>query len=229
MLGGVLPYAPATEAAAPAAPDQVQMEIGVTTTETIEDDTFEDNAWNRNGQSADGPPSAGGAGGGGAGFSPSWKIARLNCHLESEHLLNLALPWYADIAISICFTWYSPGVLVAFHFVQHPTRKTQQTANGKISRWIIYNKKGCTDVQRRPDLVFHVSFMFLLDSMLSHLRTISWITGRFKISASDRSGGSKVRIHRWDPPAIHHLGLHTAGGLLLGSRSKSSLDQRNEV
>lgn len=50
MLGGALPYAPATEAAAPAAPDQVQMEIGVTTTETIEDDTFEDNAWNRNGQ-----------------------------------------------------------------------------------------------------------------------------------------------------------------------------------
>lgn len=44
MLGGALPYAPATEAAAPAAPDQVQMEIGVTTTETIEDDTFEDNA-----------------------------------------------------------------------------------------------------------------------------------------------------------------------------------------
>lgn len=177
---------------------------------------------------ADGPPSAGGAGGGGAGFSPSWKIARWNCHLESAHLLNLALPWYAGIAISICFTWYSPGVLVAFHFVQHPTRKTHQTANCKISRWIIY-KKGWTDVQRRPDLVFRVSFVPPPNHLLDHRPLQDFGLGSIR--------REQVRIHRWgstgDSPSWAPHGRWPLVGVsiqeFLGSEKRSLIRSSYDV
>ena len=79
-----------------------------------------------------------------------------------------------------------------------------------------------------------ISFFVYLSS---HLRTISWITGRFKISASDRSGGSKVRIYRWgstgDSPSWAPHGRWPLVGVsiqeFLGSEKRSLIRSSYDV
>lgn len=189
MLGGALPYAPATEAAAPAAPDQVQMEIGVTTTETIEDDTFEDNAWNRNGQRT---PTLSRR----CWWWRCWFFALLE-NSTFELSLGIWTPLIFSLfhdMLTLLFQSVSPGIAQesSSPFTSSNILRGRLTKPQTVkSRDESFTKK---DVQMYNDV--QISFFVYLSS---HLRTISWITGRFKISASDRSGGSKVRIHRWDP------------------------------
>ena len=79
-----------------------------------------------------------------------------------------------------------------------------------------------------------ISFFVYLSS---HLRTISWITGRFKISASDRSGGGQVRMLRWgstgDSPSWAPHGRWPLVGVsiqeFLGSEKRSLIRSSYDV
>ena len=250
MLGGALPYAPATEAPAPAAPEckwklespqlkPFRFPQRLKTTYEIEMDkartkwtvsmgrpTLSRRCW----------------------WWRCWFFALLeNSMFEPSLEISTpqALAWYCFFllfqSISICFTWYRPGVLVTFHFIQHPTRKTHQTGSCKISTWIISKKWWTRSMTSRSLMcMFHVFFhmisMFLLANSVqicskdlssvpppNHLLDHRPLQDFSLVSTSPSESPLGVAPWRWK-----NLGLHTAGGLLLGSRSKSSFPEKRK-